>query len=108
MFYSQNSIICYTIFDVDTIFYHFFTSWNLFFKEQPKYFSIIFDGDDKLRLVSPTATINSTNKDVEPLDDEKTLWQAEHSTKFPFTSTTDLQRKQQCFTSSVENKTKLS
>ena len=46
-----------------------------------------------------------TEEDVEHFDDEKTLWQAEHSYKSPFTLTTDLQREQQCFTSSVEDKT---
>ena len=83
----------------------FFTSWNLFFTGQPKHFSIIFDGDDKVRLVSPTVKTNFTNEDIEDLDDEEILWQGEHSTKSPFTSTTDLQGEQQCFTSSIEGKT---
>ena len=74
---------------------------------QTKHFSIIFDGDDKVRLVSPTVTTNLTNEEVEHLDDEKILWQIEHSTKSPFISTTNLQRKQQCFTSSIEDKTEL-
>ena len=66
---------------------------------------VIFDGNAKVKLVSPTVTINLTNEEVEHLDDEKLLRQVEHSAKSPLTSTTDLQRKQQCFTSNVEDKT---
>ena len=42
---------------------------------------------------------------MEHLDDEKILWQVEHSSKSPFTSTTNLQRKQQYFACSVKGKT---
>ena len=82
----------------------YFTSRNLFFTGQTKNYSMTIDGDDHLRLVSPTATTNFTNEDVEYLDDEKMLWQGEHSNKSPFTSTNDLQRKEQCFISGIADK----
>ena len=44
---------------------------------------VIFDGNEKVKLVSPTVTINLTNEEVEHLDDEKLLRQVEHSTKSP-------------------------
>ena len=44
-----------------------------YFYGATKTFSLIFDGDDKVRLVSPTVTVNLTNEDVEYLDDEKIL-----------------------------------